>query len=101
MTDLVPTTPVRRFRNQIPDSHRQSLDTRILWLWHQRFGTVQMVWKESKDVLDHTAATLILQAIMAKDLESIAQLFQRLEGGALNDQTVLDRTSEDNHTIRV
>ena len=34
----------------------------------------------STDMLDVTAATLILQAIMAKDLESIQQLFTRLEG---------------------
>lgn len=86
--DLV---PVRKFRGQIPDSHRASLDTRILWLWHQRFGTVQTVWKDSRDVLDHTAATLILQAIMGKDLDSIAQLFQRLEGGALMDTELADR----------
>jgi len=98
--DLVPVAD-RRFRTRVPDSHRQSLDTRIMWLWNQRFGTVQMVWKDSKDVLDHTAATLILQAIMAKDLESIAQLFQRLEGGAVNDQTVLDGSSEGTSKIRV
>lgn len=87
----------RKFRKRVPESHRGSLDTRILWLWNQRFGTVQMVWKESPDVLDHTAATLILQAIMGKDLESIAQLFQRLEGGALQDEELL----EDEGPIRV
>jgi hypothetical protein len=75
----------RKFRKQVPDSHRASLDTRIQWLWHQRFGTVQMVWKDSRDILDVTAATLILQAIMGKDLDSIDQLFQRLEGGSLLD----------------
>ena len=74
-----------RFRNQIPDVHRKSIDTRIAWLWNQRFGTVQQVWQSSRDMLDHTAATLILQAVFAKDLESIAQVFQRLEGGALID----------------
>jgi hypothetical protein len=68
--------------------HRTSLDTRIVWLWNQRFGTVQMVWKDSPDVLDHTAATLILQAIIGKDLESIAQVFQRIEGGAQTDDVV-------------
>lgn len=84
--------PIRRkFRSQIPDSHRASLDTRIVWLWNQRFGTVQTVWKDSPDVLDHTAATVILQAILAKDLESINQIFQRLEGGPMGDQEVLDR----------
>lgn len=88
MSEIVPT---RKFRHQVPDSHRSSLDTRLVWLWHQRFGTVQMVWKESKDALDHTAATLILQAIMGRDLESISQLFQRLEGGALVDEELLER----------
>lgn len=81
----------RKFRKQVPDIHRVSLDTRIQWLWHQRFGTVQQIWKDSDDVLDHTACTLILQAIMAKDLDAITQLFQRLEGGALIDGELLDQ----------
>lgn len=84
---------IRKFRKQVPESHRTSLDTRIQWLWHQRFGTVQMIWKDSTDVLDHTAATLILQAIMGKDLESISQLFNRLEGGSIIDTEVQDRAS--------
>lgn len=93
-TKAVEKAPVqRRFRSQIPDQHRVSLDTRIVWLWNQRFGTVQMIWKDSPDVLDHTAATLILQAIMAKDLDSIAQVFQRLEGGAVVDEDLLDGSS--------
>jgi hypothetical protein len=54
-----------------------------------------MIWKVSPDVLDHTAATLILQAIMAKDIESIHQLFQRLEGGAVLEE------EPDPTTIRV
>jgi hypothetical protein len=81
-----------RFRNQIPDAHRKSIDTRIAWLWNQRFGTVQQVWQSSRDMLDHTAATLILQAVFAKDLESINQVFQRLEGGALVDSELAERT---------
>ena len=88
--ELVAVT--RKFRKQVPDTHRASLDTRIQWLWHQRFGTVQMVWKESGDVLDVTAATLILQAIMGKDLDSIGQLFGRLEGGSLLDEQLADAT---------
>lgn len=80
---------VRKFRNSIPESHRGSLDTRLLWLWNQRFGTVQMIWKNSPDVLDRTAATTLLQAIMANDLNSIQLLFQRLEGGAQVDEVVL------------
>jgi hypothetical protein len=80
-----------KFRGRIPESHRASLDTRIQWLWHQRFGTVQTVWQKSPDILDHTAATLYLQAIMAKDLDSISQVFQRLEGGPVTDQDLADQ----------
>lgn len=92
-TELVPVT--RKFRRAIPEAHRGSLDTRIHWLWHQRFGTIQMIWKDSDDVLDKTACTLFLQAIMGTDLESITQLFTRLEGGALEDQELLDADLED------
>lgn len=88
-SELVPAE--LRFRNQIPDAHRKSIDTRIAWLWNQRFGTVQQVWQTSRDMLDHTAATLILQAVFAKDLESINQVFQRLEGGALIDTELAER----------
>lgn len=83
----------RKYRNTIPEIHRASLDTRIQWLWNQRFGTVQTIWKDSPDVLDNTAATLILQAIMGKDLESISQIFNRLEGGALTDEELLERAT--------
>lgn len=82
--------PLRKYRKGIPDAHRASLDTRLQWLWHQRFGTVQTVWKDSPDVLDHTAATLFLQAIMGKDLESINQILQRIEGGPRMDTEVLE-----------
>ena len=79
-TELVLT---RKFRGRIPEEHRTSLDTRIQWLWNQRFGTVQKVWKDSPDILDQTAATLFLQAIMGQDLTSIEQIFQRVtKGGA-------------------
>ena len=77
---------VRKFRKEIPESHRGSVDTRLQWLWNQRFGTVQMIWKESPDVLDKTACTIILQAIIARDLNSIDLLFQRIEGGSITDQ---------------
>lgn len=80
-----------RFRNTIPDAHRKSIDTRIQWLWNQSFGTTQQVWQNSKDLLDVTAATLILQAVFAKDLESITQIFQRLEGGALVDSEMTEQ----------
>lgn len=82
---------VHRFRSQVPDAHRESLDTRILWLWHQRFGTIQTIYSSSPDILDVTAATLILQAVMARDLKSIQQLFNRLEGSPQMDDEVRDR----------
>lgn len=84
----------RRYRKSIPDSHRQSLDTRIVWLWNQKFGTVQTIWQNSTDVLDKTACTLFLQAIMAKDLDSISQIFQRLEGGAINDEKLREQSEQ-------
>lgn len=88
-TEVVPTG--HRFRNQVPKEHRATIDTRIAWLWNQRFGTVQMVWQQSRDVLDHTAATLILQAIFASDLDAINQIFQRIEGGAQSDKDLLEK----------
>jgi len=86
-SELIPT---RRFRHEIPKKHRSTLDTRLAWLWHQRFGTVQQVWKESPDYDDKTAATIILQAIVGADLNNIQLLFKRLEGGALPDDETLD-----------
>ena len=84
--------PVKQYRTHIPEDHKASLDTRLHWLWHQRFGTVQTVYSRSEDILDVTAATLILQCIMAKDLRSIQQLFQRIEGGAIEDQVLAEES---------
>ena len=82
----------RKFRREIPKIHRLSLDTRLRWLWNQRFGTAQQVWKESPDLLDKTAATIVLQCIIGGgDLESIALLFRRLEGGPQGDEEVLEQ----------
>ena len=88
---LVPIN--RKFRKQIPEAHRASVDTRLHWLWHQRFGTVQTIWMDSPDMLDRTACTIVLQCILAKDLNSIELLFQRIEGGAVSDGQVLAATS--------
>lgn len=74
------STAIKKYRSEVPELHRDSLDTRLLWLWHQRFGTVQTVYQNSPDILDVTAAILILQCIIGKDLKSIQQLFRRLEG---------------------
>lgn len=92
VVDEVVAFRTRKYRRQVPEAHCNSLDTRIKWLWHQRFGTVQTIFNRSPDVLDRTAATLIIQAIMAKDLDAINQLFQRIEGGALEDDEVLERS---------
>jgi len=89
------TTEVTRqynYRHEIPRDHRTSLDTRLRWLWNQRFGTVQTIWKDSPDTLDKTAATTILQAIAGQDLESILLLFRRLEGGPVTDEAVSEQT---------
>ena len=87
---VVRELPDRKFRGHVPDDHRTSLDTRLRWLWNQRFGTVQTVYMRSEDLLDRTAATLILQCIMARDLRSIQQLLMRLEGGSLADEALLE-----------
>jgi hypothetical protein len=94
MSDVV---PLKSYRTKIPVEHKTSLDTRLHWLWHQRFGTVQTVYSRSDDILDVTAATLILQCIMARDLRSIQQLFQRIEGGASLDQVIAD----DDESLRI
>lgn len=91
MSELV-AQPQRKFRREVPAAHRASLDTRIAWLWNQRFGTVQTVWQQSADALDNLAATIIIQAIVAKDLNNIQLVFQRLEGGALDDHVVAERS---------
>ena len=83
----------RHWRKEIPKEHRTSLDTRLRWLWNQRFGTVQQIRLQSPDMLDVTAATTVLQAIMAKDLNSIKLLFSRLEGGAQMDDEVAEKTA--------
>lgn len=86
-TDVV---PVRKFRHEIPSRHKTSVDTRLQWLWNQRFGTVQQVWTASPDPDDRLAATVVLQALIGSDLNSIQLLFNRLEGGARIDEEVAD-----------
>lgn len=79
MTEKALTT--RKFRRNIPESHKKSLDTRIMWLWNQRFGTIQTIYLKADDPLDKLAATLFIQAIIESDLTSINRIFTRLEGG--------------------
>ena len=96
MGELVAT---HKYRQTIPSKHRYSLDTRIWWLWNQKFGTVQSVWVNSKDLLDHTAATLYLQAVMGNDLDAISQIMQRIEGSMMSDVQLLEH--EKNSNLRV
>ena len=84
-TDLT----LAKWRKEIPKEHRGSIDTRMMWLWNQRFGTVQTIWSVSPDLLDRTAATTVLQCVLGGgDLESIALLFGRIEGGPRVDEEV-------------
>ena len=91
-TELVPINPV--FRRNIPEEHKANLDTRLLWLWNQRFGTLQSVWRDADDVFDKTAASILMQCIIQKDLDSIVLLFKRLEGGAVTDEENETRRQE-------
>ena len=95
MTELETTN--HKFRKSIPESHRGSLDTRVAWLWNQRFGVVQRVYLESPDEFDRLAATLFLQAIVESDLKSVELIFQRVEGALMTDT----ETAERNEAIRI
>lgn len=79
-----------KFRSEIPKDHRQSLDTRLVWLWNQRIGTVQTILQKTTDLQDRTAAELVMRAIYGDELRAIDLLFKRLEGGTRNDQVLED-----------
>lgn len=81
--------PTRRFRNDIPEEHRTSADTKLRWLWNQRFGTVQSIWQNTSDGDTKAAAALVLNAAYVGNLTSINLLLQRLEGGAKSDEDLL------------
>ena len=82
--DLVPEK-AQRFRNSVPAEWRKSIDTRIYWMWHQRLGTIQQIREKTHDVLDLTAAELVLEAVYGDDLNPLILLLQRLEGGSQRD----------------
>ena len=94
MSSKIAVPERRHWRKEIPKEHRTSLDTRLRWLWNQRFGTVQQIRLQSPDMLDVTAATTVLQAIMAKDLTNIGELFERIEGGPLTDDVIAEEEQE-------
>lgn len=103
MSDIVPIREVERtrrrsFRHEVPAAHRSSLDTRLEWMWNQRFGTVQQIYVKSPDLLDVTAATLIIQCVFGPDLQSIEILLSRLEGAAQEDEVV---QAEDERTMQI
>jgi hypothetical protein len=91
--DNIGTEVVRKLRSEIPQDHRVSNDSRLVWLWSQRLATVQSIMVNSPDVMDVMAATLVIGATMANYLPSIELLLQRLEGGAVDDQTVVEEGS--------
>jgi len=80
----------KKYRSSIPEEHLTSIDTKLRWLWNQRFGTLQKIWQETEDAETKAAATLLLNAAYIGDLASINLVLMRLEGGALTDQDLLD-----------
>jgi hypothetical protein len=80
----------KKYRGSIPEEHLTNIDTKLRWLWNQRFGTVQKIWQETEDAETKAAATLCLNAAYLGDLAAINQVLTRLEGGALTDQELLD-----------
>ncbi len=88
MSDSAELVPVQtfKFRSSVPEAWRGSLDTRLYWLWHQRLGTLQTIQQRADDVLDRTAAELVMLAVYGDDLDSLMLLLRRLEGGPLGDR---------------
>lgn len=80
----------KKYRSSIPEAHLTNIDTKLRWLWNQRFGTVQKIWQETDDAETKAAATLCLNAAYLGDLAAINIILNRLEGGALTDQELLD-----------
>lgn len=81
----------RKDRVKIPAQHRQTVDTRLAWLWNQKFAVVQNVWLHPQDQDDKLAATILLSAILTPvDLNAIGLLFKRLEGGSRVDEATLE-----------
>ena len=91
--NVVGTEVVRKLRNSIPDAHKLNSDSRLVWLWSQRLAVVQSIRANSPDVQDVMAATLVLSAAWTSYLPSIELLLQRLEGGSVDDQTVVEQGS--------
>lgn len=80
----------KKYRLNIPEEHCSSIDTKLRWMWNQRFGTVQKIWMSTEDADTKAAATLLLNAAYAGDMSAISIVLNRLEGGALADEDLLD-----------
>lgn len=80
----------KKYRSEIPEEHLTSIDTKLRWLWNQRFGTVQKIWQVTEDADTKAAATLCLNAAYLGDLAAINIILNRLEGGVLTDEDMLD-----------
>lgn len=83
-----------KYRSEVPAEHCTSADTKLRWLWNQRFGTLQNIWQNTTDGDTRAAATLCLNAAYIGDLTAINMLLTRLEGGALVDDELLDFTPD-------
>lgn len=89
------TTEIVKFRSTIPEKHRATLDTRLVWLWNQRMGVVQTIWVAANaDTLDRLAAEIIVNAVTGEDLTAIQHLLHRIEGGAISDVELSKRQEE-------
>lgn len=88
----------QRFRSEIPRKHKASLDTRIAWLWRNRWGTVEAVYQDSRDPVDRMVAQIFIQAVVYKDIESIRLIFNRLAGAPLDDAELRERVASSGDT---
>ena len=91
--EVVETKKKSALRSEIPAKHCASDDTRLQWLWNQRLVTAANIFYKTKDARTRMAASLVMTATAQGDLGAISLLLQRLEGGAISDQEVLESDS--------
>lgn len=80
----------RRLLHNIPEEHRSSDDSRLMWLWNQRIIVVQSIYSRTDNIRDRMAASIVLSAAWTANLPSIELLLRRLEGGAMSDTEVVE-----------
>lgn len=80
----------RRMPSNIPEEHRTTDDTRIMWLWNQRLIVVQNIYLNTKNIRDRMACALVLGAAFQGNLASIELVFKRLEGGSQVDTEIVE-----------